>query len=181
MKYYSPVPIDNLKIIQEKVFEYFPKEKLSTKEALFYVPDNKNIFLSIPELKLELDKLNWTPYILAIGFYIIAPTDGSPIHVDSTSFSYSFNIPILNCEDTYVNFYRANKEPKKQIYSMYGTSMNYYKFDSAECELSDSLEMLTPHIINVREAHNIVNKNTKSRITLLIRLRNELDLSHLFQ
>ena len=47
MKYYSPVHIENLKTIQEKVFEYFPKEELFKKEALFYIPDNLNIFSSV--------------------------------------------------------------------------------------------------------------------------------------
>jgi hypothetical protein len=181
MKYYVPVPIENLKTIQEKVFELFPKREFFKKDSLFYIPDNLNLFLNIPELKAELDKLNWTPYVFRIGFYIIAPTDGSTIHVDSNTFTYSFNIPILNCEDTYVNFYKTAKESKKEVYKRYDTYINYNKFDPADCQLVDKLEMLEPHVINVQEVHNIVNKNTGSRITLLIRLRNDLDLSHLFQ
>lgn len=181
MKYYVPIPIENLKSIQEKVFELFPKKELFKKESLFYIPDNLNLFLSIPELKKELDKLNWTQYVFGIGFYIVAPTEGSPIHVDSNTFTYSFNIPILNCEDTFVNFYRTDKEPKKEIYKVYDTYVNYYRFDPADCQIVDKLELLEPHVINVQQVHNIINKNTKPRITLLIRLRNDLDLSHLFQ
>lgn len=181
MKYYVPVPIENLKTIQEKVFELFPKREFFKKVSLFYIPDNLNLFLNIPELKAELDKLNWTPYVFGIGFYIIAPTVGSAIHVDSNTFTYSFNIPILNCEDTYVNFYKTDREPKKEVYTMYDTHVNYNKFDPEDCQLVDKLEMLEPHVINVQELHNIVNKNTGSRITLLIRLRKDLDLSHLFQ
>lgn len=181
MKYYSPVHIENLKTIQGKVFEHFPKEELFKRESLFYIPDNLNIFLSIPELKAELDKLNWTPYVFGIGFYIISPTNGTHIHLDSTTFNHSLNIPILNCENTFVNFYKTESEPKKEVYKLYDTLINYNRFDPADCEVIDQLEMLTPHVINVQEPHNVVNKNTKSRITLLIRLRNELDLSHLFQ
>jgi hypothetical protein len=181
MKYYSAIHIENLKSIQEKVFEHFPKEELLKRESLFYITDNLNIFLSIPELKAELDKLNWTPYVFSIGFYIIAPTTGTHIHLDSNSFNHSFNIPILNCENTFVNFFKTDKEPKKEVYKLYDTFVNYYRFDPVDCEVVDQLEMVTPHVINVQEPHNVVNKNSKPRITLLIRLRNDIDLSHLFQ
>lgn len=181
MKYYSPVKIENLKTIQKKVFEHFPKEDLLKKEALFYIPDNLNVFLSIPELKAELDKLNWTTHIFGIGFYILGTTSGSHIHLDSSTFTHSFNIPILNCENTFVNFFKTEKEPKKEVFKLYDTVINYHRFDPADCELVDQLEMVTPHVINVQEPHNIVNTNTTPRITLLMRLRNDLDLSHLFQ
>jgi hypothetical protein len=181
MKYYSPIQIENLKIIQEKVFKHFPKEDLLKKEALFYIPNNLNVFLNIPELKAELDKLNWTTYVFGIGFYILGPTDGSHIHVDSNTFNYSFNIPILNCENTFVNFFKTDKEPKKEVFKLYDTFINYNKFEKVDCKLVDQLEMVTPHVINVQEPHNIVNNNIKPRITLLIRLRPELDLSYLFQ
>lgn len=180
MKYYVSVPIKNLKTIQEKVFKYFPKEELFKKESLFYIPNNLNIFLSIPELKAELDKLNWTPYVFSIGFYIIGNTNGTHIHLDSNTFTHSFNIPILNCENTFVNFYKTDKEPKKEVYKLYDTLINYYRFDPADCVVVDQLEMLTPNVINVQEPHNVVNKNTKPRITLLIRLKNDIDLSNLF-
>ena len=62
MKYYSPIHLENIDIIQQKVFDIFPKSELSCKEKLFYIPDNLKIFFNIPELKSELDNINWSQY-----------------------------------------------------------------------------------------------------------------------
>ena len=62
MKYYTPIQIENLEIIQRKVFELFPKSEL-TKNNLFYIPNNVELFLSMPELKTELDRLKLTESI----------------------------------------------------------------------------------------------------------------------
>jgi len=181
MKYYSPINLDNLNIIQEKVLEVFPKSELSSKQNLFYLPDNLYIFLNIPELRNELDKLNWTQYVHSFGFYIISQTYGTPLHTDSGICQYSFNIPILNCENTFVNFYETNKEPTKTSYMAFGKLIDYYKYNPSDCILKDKLELTIPHVINVKEVHNITNVNSLSRITLLIRLKKEINLDHLFQ
>lgn len=182
MKYYVPAKIDNLKVIQEKVFSMFPEELLNTKRNnLFYLPDNINMFLGIPELRNELDKLGWIQHILGFAFYIVPPTIGSNIHIDSGDMTNSFNIPIKNCENTFLNFYKTESLPIKNTSVVYSGTINYYSFKPSECVLIDKLEMTTPHIINVKEPHNIVNLNNRSRITLLIRLKSNLDLSYLFQ
>ena len=95
MKYYSPIQIENLKTIQEKVFNVFPKEKLNTKiDSLFYIPDNIKTFLSIPELRAELDRLGWTPYVMPFAFYIVQPTKGTIVHIDSGDLKYSLNVKL---------------------------------------------------------------------------------------
>jgi len=181
MKYYSPIKLDNLKIIQGKVLEVFPKTELSSKENLFYLPDNLTIFLNIPELKYELDKLNWTDQVHSFGFYIIQHSYGTPLHKDSGTCQYSFNIPILNCENTFVNFYKTDKEPTKTSYMAFGKLIDYYKYNVTDCVLKDKLELTMPHVITVKEVHNIINTNILPRITLLIRLKKEINLDHLFQ
>ena len=181
MKYYSPINLDNLNIIQEKVFEVFPKTELSSAQNLFYLPDNLNIFLNIPELRNELDKLNWTQYVHSFGFYIINHSYGTPLHTDSGTSQYSFNIPILNCKNTFVNFYKTNKEPTKISYMAFGKLIDYYKYNVTDCVLKDKLELTTPHVINVKEVHNVINVNPLPRITLLIRLKKQINLDHLFQ
>jgi len=182
MKYYVPATVDNLNVIQEKVFSMFPKELLNTKvNNLFYLPDNVNLFLSIPELHNELDKLGLTANVFSFAFYIVPPTAGTPIHIDSGDMTHSFNIPIKNCENTFLNFYKTESQPFKNTYVMYDKNINYYSFSPADCTLTDKLEMTTPHIIKVKEPHNVINLNNRSRITLLVRLKSNIDLSDLFQ
>jgi hypothetical protein len=176
MKYYSPVHIDNLSIIQQKVFELFPKNQLD-KNNLFYLANNIELFLNIPELKIELDKLEWTEYIHAFGFYVTQKTNGSTIHTDTGNRNYSFNIPILNCNNTFVNYYTTNSTPIRKVTP---NNVDYYYYDPVHCNLIDSFEMNSPHIINVLQLHNITNHNSEPRITLLMRLKNELSLDHLF-
>ena len=176
MKYYSPVHINNLSIIQQKVFELFPKNQID-KNNLFYLANNIELFLNIPELKIELDKLEWTEYIHSFGFYVVQKTNGSTIHTDTGNRNYSFNIPILNCNNTFVNYYTTNSKPIRKVMP---NNVDYYYYDPAYCNLIDSFEMNSPHIINVLQLHNITNHNSGPRITLLIRLKNELSLDHLF-
>jgi hypothetical protein len=176
MKYYHPVLINNLTAIQIKAFKLFPMQYLN-KTKLFYPPNNIELFLSIPELKEELDRLGWTEHVDSFGFYIVQKTKGSTLHTDTGDRKYSFNIPILNCKDTLVNFYTTDSEPEVQIH---GEGVDYNKYDVDKCTLVDSLEMNTPNVINVKEVHNIVNDNHKPRITLLVRLKSNLNLDHLF-
>jgi hypothetical protein len=175
MKYYLPISIKNLEIIQQKVFELFPKSEINNNN-LFYIPNNLELFLNIPELKIELDNLGWTNYISSFGFYVMQTTIGSPIHIDSGSSVCSFNIPILNCNNTYVNFYKTSKEPKKMFLP---NGVSYYYCDPNSCELVDKLEMVVPHVISIKHAHNVVNLNSTPRITLLIRLNPELSIENL--
>ena len=176
MKYYHPVEIDNLPIIQEKVYALFPRTMLRV-TRLFYMPDNLNLFFGIPELKHELDKLGWTPHVDMFGFYIIQKTEGSTLHTDTGDRTYSFNIPIKGCLNTKLNFYTSESVP---VRSQHTPDVSYNKYEPENCTLVDSLEMNIPHVINVKEVHNIVNTNYQARITLLVRLKNTLDLSHIF-
>ena len=182
MKYYESIPFNNLKTIQEKVFNVFPKEKLDTKiDSLFYIPNNVDLFLNIPELRDELDRVGWTPYVMSFAFYIVQPTNGTSVHIDSGDLIHSLNVPILNCNDTFVNFYVTKEQPIMQKYVEYDRTINYFRYNPIKCKLADKLEMTTPHVIKVKEVHNITNLNTGPRITLLIRLKSNLDLSYLFE
>ena len=168
--------MENLEIIQKKVFKLFPKSEL-TKNNLFYIPNNVELFLSIPELKEELYRLELTDHIVHFGFYVLQTTSNENPHIDSGDLVYSFNIPIYNCENTFVNFYTVNSQPVERYLP---NGVSYYWVDPKQCKLSDSLEMNQPYIINVKQAHCVVNKNPSPRITLLIRLKKEVDLSRLF-
>lgn len=176
MKYYHPIEINNLSVIQQKVYGLFPRNELRHTK-LFYPSDNVNMFLNIPELKEELDRLGWTQHVDSFAFYIVQKTNGSTLHTDTGDRKYSFNIPIKGCTNTKVNFYTTDSESVLQEHT---SRVDYNKYEIEECTLADSLEMTIPHVITVKEVHNITNPNHIPRITLLVRLKSTVDLNHLF-
>lgn len=165
MQYYQKIDFDNLDVIKQKVFDLFPKEDFE-QNKLFYIDDNFNKFLSIPELKENLVRLNLLEHVMGFGFYVT--TKPNPIHTDNTAYDYSLNVPIVGCENTFVEFYESNKDPiKLQLY----TGVIYYHFTKNSCTLKDKLELTTPHIIKVNVPHAVINETGSQRITLLIRLK----------
>jgi hypothetical protein len=182
MEYYSPIHLENLEIIQQKVYNIFPKYKLNSSENLFYLPNNLEVFFGIEELKTALDKINFSRYVRSFGFFVINKTNpiGTTIHTDVGKYFYSFNIPILNCKNTLVNFYKTDKQPVKKSYISHNKIFEYYQFNHKDCILQDKLELISPHVVKVKEVHNVVNNNFLPRITLLVRLNTEINLGHLF-
>jgi len=182
MEYYSPIHLEKLEIIQQKVYNIFPKYELNSPEHLFYLPNNLEVFFGIEELKSALDKIDFSRYVHSFGIFVINKTNPieTPIHTDSGEFLYSFNIPILNCKNTFVNFYKTDKQPVKKNYISHNKIIDYYQFNREDCILQDKLELTSPHVIKVKEAHNVINNNFLPRITLLVRLKKEINLDHLF-
>jgi len=167
MRYVS-LDIKNLDIIQAKVLECFPESKKNM-SRLFYIDNNYQRFMAIEELRKELSDLGLLEYVHSFGFYNVLPTglEGTTAHIDNSPGDYSFNIPIANCNNTFVNFYTSDNDPELRL-TPDGTP--YYFVDKSTCKLVDRLEMSKPHIINVKEIHNITNDNSTTRITLLVRL-----------
>jgi hypothetical protein len=168
---YFPVAINNLEIIQRKVLELVPDNR-KYNSSLFYIDSHYSKFLEIQELKEELIKLNMLKYVHSFAIYNLLPTtiQGSDIHIDYGQGTYSFNIPIANCENTVVNFYESSSDP---VLKQTKDGNYYYHVDKNYCKIVDTLEMKLPNIINVKKIHNVSNYNPTTRITLLIRLTPE--------
>ena len=181
MKYYHPIPINNLPEIQLNVLKLFPKEKWLA-NSLFYLRNNLELMFSIPELKNAFDALGWTRYVGAFAFYVRQKTSTpfNGIHIDSGDSFYSFNIPIIGCNGTHTQFFNSSAEPILKTYTEYEEIINYYYIDPLTCTKVDSFELTIPHVIKVKEIHNVYNPNTTPRISLLARLSNDLPLDHLF-
>jgi hypothetical protein len=71
MNRYRSVHINNLEIIAQKALALVPKQRLDH-TSLFYLENNKELFLSIPELREELIKLN-TDGFYYLGEYVKDP------------------------------------------------------------------------------------------------------------
>jgi len=169
MFYYKPIDIPDFEIIRQKVYDLFPKNFNRTN--LFYPENNLEPFLEIKELTSFLENSNLLRQVYMFAFNVV--TYGYPeiIHVDTGEFNYSLNLPILNCENTFIKFYETSIEPRIVNYiTSTKSSATYLGFYKKDCQLVKSLEMTKPHIINVKIPHGIANPNKATRITLLIRL-----------
>lgn len=178
---YQFIEVDDLKEIQQAVLEKIPEELLK-KNDLFYVKDSIKFFLDIPAVKSLLDKLGFTNHIHDNGIAVNVTMPGVelPIHYDSDKFIYSFNIPILNYENTYVNFWETESQPKDfpRVHPVYKTTVVSKAYDRKLCRLLERIEPLKPVVINTRLPHNVTNKTDKIRVMLLVRLANSVN--HLF-
>lgn len=166
MSNYQSVGINNLEIIAQKALTLVPKQRLDN-TGLFYLENNKELFLSIIELREELIRLELLDHIYGIAVYVVYSSDPLSIHKDNGDILYSLNLPLSGCENTFVNFYHSTVPAQEKI--TYNGN-RYFHYDEGDCELVDQLEMTTPHIINVKVPHAVVNHNTEPRITMLIRL-----------
>jgi hypothetical protein len=165
MSNYQSVHINNLDIITQKALALVPKQRLDN-TGLFYLENNKELFLSIPELREELIRLELLDHVYGIAVYVVYSSTPMSIHEDSGYILYSLNLPLSGYENTFVNFYQPSVPAQEKI-SHNGN--RFFHYPEADCELVDQLEMTTPHIINVKVPHAVVNQNTEPRITMLIR------------
>lgn len=165
---FKEIQITNLDTIIEQSLYLIPEEKKNN-TGLFYFYSNKEKFLAIPALAKLLSDLDLLEHVAGIALYIVHRNAPISIHKDNGDITYSLNIPLSGCENTLVNFYNSTKPPLEKI-TMSGNK--YFAYDESDCQLIDSLEMTTAHIINVKVPHAVVNNNSEPRITLLIRLNN---------
>lgn len=167
MTNYIPVEINHLDIIVPKVLSMIPEEKLSNSTSPFFIENNKELFLAIPELYSELVRLKLIDHVYGFAIYVLHSHVPLAIHVDNGNILYSLNIPLSGCENTFVNFYHSNVPATEKISS---NGNKFFHFAKEQCSVIDRLEMKTPHIIKVKVPHAVVNENPVPRISMLIRL-----------
>lgn len=166
MSNYQSVHINNLEAITQQAIALIPKQRLNN-TGLFYLENNKELFLSIPELREELIRLELLEHVYGIAVYVVYDSTPLSIHKDSGYILYSLNIPLSGCENTFVNFYHSQTPAQEKISA---NGNRFFHYPEKECELVDQLEMTTPHIIKVKTPHAVVNQNKTPRITMLIML-----------
>jgi len=171
---YHPIEIDNLNQIQTKILEHFPWQDIS-KISLFLLPKNSMEFLDIKELREMLINIGFLSYVHSVAFGVQRPNSKSGIHTDAGESSFSFNLPLYNCEKTFVGFYHSGKGIEKREYVSVGRKIFYNYCDPNYCTEIDRVEMNRPHIINVYTPHQVINPNNKFRITFLIRMQKSFD------
>ncbi len=176
MNFFYKLPVDNLEAIQASALSKIPEEEIFRKPTRLFYP--KYNFLDDVNLVNALTKYNLYDYVHDIALFVLAPAYSSPIHTDGEEFyTWSFNIPLKNCEKTRTNFFISNFTPIKT--KSPNSNITYETFDKSTCQLADSLELDGPYIMNVSKPHNIVNPNYTQRVSLCVRIKSTFDINDL--
>jgi hypothetical protein len=164
---YQEIHIDDLDSIQQQVLDIINCQA-ADRTGLFYIDRHLEQFLSISELRTNLQRLDLLDHVYSAGCYVIPPGTAPVIHRDSGIIKYSLNLPIRGCAGSRVCFYRSRSEP---ILLQSKTGVEYMSYNPTDCVLIDSIEMTKPHIISVQQPHAVITHSKDTRITLLLRLK----------
>lgn len=118
-----------------------------------------------PEIKVAFNKYELTPTIAAV--YIMYNTTHTSIHIDGFLPRARINLPLLNCKNTYTNFYKNKAGPIKWINPESGKVSYTAVSDSI---LVDRVEIKQATIIRTNVFHSVdlPIDNPVPRITLTL-------------
>jgi hypothetical protein len=167
--FYKPVNIENLKEIQKEVLKLIP-ENLFNQTTLTYIENSKEIFLGIPALYdfLKSKTMHWSVGDIAIN--ITQGSDAGNFHMDSGPYKHSLNIPIVGCENTWINFFKVDGDYKVVAIENKGKIHHFFRYTEDQCELIYEAETSQPYLLGVKTPHRVINKSDQTRIMLLVRL-----------
>ena len=165
MKYYLELTnISNWQRIQSVALEYLKNDttiyERKTGLSFCKAPDfcNANRTL-INDCFREFD-LN----VISTAFYVTYDNDQGSLHSDNSKLQARINIPILNCENSYTEYYTVSK-------TRFHTNDRYTVIlpeNDAIIELVDRVELTCPTVIRVNEFHKITLGKLTPRISLTI-------------
>ena len=178
--YYKKIEISNIAIIQEKALKLLD---LNEAPRIFF-PKIDEQFLEIEELRNNLVRLGYDLSKTGFGINVLDATEpqGNVIHHDYGFIRYGLNIPLLNCENTYVNFFHSHVPGKVTTHRTVDDVplLAHYRYDPSTCEVADTVHTNEPYMINIKEPHNVVNTNGKTRWMLMIRNTDNKKMSAIF-
>ena len=169
MQPYRPLQIDQLEEIQYEALKRIPTDLLD-KTTLTYIENNREIFSGIPALRQYLLQSKIYSHVGPIAVNITLGKDSGNHHVDNGIFQYSLNIPVMGCDNTWINFYETLSEPKVMAVKNKGETHNFLKFNPEECNLILSEETKSPYLLHVKTPHRVENRSDNIRVMLLLRL-----------
>ena len=165
MKYYLELTnIPNWQRIQSIALEYLKNDAIiyERKRGLSFckAPDfcNANRTL-INDCFKEFDLS-----VVSTAFYVTYNNDQGNLHSDNSNLQARINIPILNCRNSYTEYYTVSK-------TRFYTNDRYtvkLPEDDAIVELVDRVELTCPTVIRVNEFHKITLGDLTPRISLTI-------------
>lgn len=171
--YFKPINFDNADIITQKLkekFKFLENKNVSSNEDCIIAYDK--LKLEIPELEEQLARLGLE--VIDCFLFQTKPGQNLTKHIDYDKFespNVVLNWPIFNCNNTKMNFYRNTEElymDRMQNYPIYEKKVLPVSPDI--CELTDSLELTSPHLIDVSTIHDVTDV-TKHRLIMSLRFK----------
>ena len=169
MIYYKPIELDYYDIIVGKCLAYVKTIDTAYNRMLprasWYDLDLRALIRECPELILAFKKYDLRPIMAAI--FIMYDRAHTSIHVDVFPSQTRINLPLLNCKNTYTNFYESKNEPIKWINPDSGViSFNVV----GDYKLVDRVELTQATVIRTKALHSVDLPigNPVPRITLTL-------------
>ena len=163
--------------LQKNVFNYIT---IDNKYINSVTDLNYNHISSYGEIKAIINVLNLTQHVSKYVIHISTGAAESHIHVDmGDDYLYSLNIPISNCQDTYIDIYETIEVAEPVMYSQSST-VSFPIYNEDVCVFKGRFSTSTPYILNTQIPHKVIpNNNSNKRIMLLIRLKPSFDINSL--
>jgi hypothetical protein len=183
--FYDLVNIPNLELIQKEFIDFFwasYKDKIPV--TGFYFIKNLEKFT---QFKIFLDSKGLGHKTCLASFSITCRSETFPVHVDyvNNETFLALNIPLINCENSYIVWYEADLENKlllsdeKVLFSddIVSGQPIYESGNSMTCKNSTEIlrtESVIPMLIHVGRPHRPIVEHENLRVLASIRFRPEL-------
>lgn len=169
MIYYKLLDIENIDVIIQKCLQYTKTidNAYNRKFGSWNTIRVSELVNVCPELVTGLQKYNLTIRMAAL--YVMYNSLHTTIHIDNYPAQARINIPLLNCANTYTNFYETDGGMVQ--YARSGTNTISWN-PIGECRLVDRVELSQATIIRTRVFHSVElpKGNPVPRISLTLGL-----------
>lgn len=164
MNVFKELEIDNWQDLTSIVLNYTLTDKrlYNREDNLSLVPIPNDFFKIIKPI---IDSLTFQYNITCTNayLYIMKNSNDGALHSDNARISARINLPILNCENTFTEFYHVDK------WKYFKNTKYIIKLPNQDAELTllGKLELKQPTVINVNTFHRIImDDNVSPRISL---------------
>lgn len=159
--YFKTLQIPYLKNIQDEVLKIIPPEAFSTEGSLHSYSTK---FRSLPSIAKLLVQNKIHKFVIDITLVCLPPHRELGIHTDGDL--RGLNIPILNCENTYIIWYTALQESRRVSQE----DRYFFGIDKNHCVERCRTEMNQAKFVDLQPLHGAINPNDTYRLLLSIKL-----------
>jgi hypothetical protein len=168
MLYYKEIDIPHYDSIVQKSLEFIKSNEIvyfrKKSSASFYVLDVKSYLNAVPEVRLSFLKYNLICNFVAA--YVMYNSMHTAIHTDEGTRKARINLPLLNCDNTFTNFYSGGElqeyiNPDTGMISRQPLRINGVRLEA-------TIEIKKATVVRISELHKVIlpKKNPIPRITL---------------
>lgn len=169
LTYYKKIELENFDTVIEKCLAYIKGidtiYNRKTPRTSWYNVSVEELTSVCPELVTAFNKYDLK--IVMAAAYVMYHNSHTLVHVDNYKYQTRINLPLLNCKNTYTNFYESDGELVKWVNPQSGEA-SYST--TGKTRLVDRVEIEQATVIRVAALHDVaLSANAKvPRITLTL-------------